>query len=64
LNYTNLTTTTLGVSVSSLTFGTPYTAGVTTWDLGPVNYQCIQAAVTGPTTGGWALKVNMNGSNP
>lgn len=64
VNYTNLTTTVLGVSVSSLTFGTPYTAGSTTWDLGPVNYQCLQAAVTGPTTGGWALKVNINGSNP
>lgn len=64
LHYTNYTTTSQGVSISTLSFGSPYTAGVTTWDLGSVNYQCIQAAVTGPTAGAWNLQVNMNGSNP
>lgn len=63
-NYTNYTTTSLGVSVSSLTFASPYTAGVTTWDLGPVNYQCLQAAITGPTAGAISLQVKLNGSNP
>ncbi len=64
VNYVNYTTTSLGVAVSSLTFPTPYTAGVTTWDLGPVNYQCLQAALTGPSAGGWALQLKINGSNP
>lgn len=64
VNYSNLTTTTLGVSVSSLTFASPYTAGVTAWDLGPVNYQCLQAAVTGPSAGAINLQVKLNGSNP
>jgi hypothetical protein len=63
-NYTNFTTTSLGVAVSSLTFGSPYTASVTTWDLGPVNYQCLEAIVTGPTTGGVSMKLKLNGSNP
>jgi len=64
VNYVNFTTTSLGISVSSLTFATPYTAGSTTWDLGPVNYQCLEAIVTGPTTGGISLAVKINGSNP
>lgn len=64
VNYTNYTTTSLGVAVSSLSFASPYTAGSTTWDLGPVNFQCIQAATTGPSTGAWALQVKVNGSNP
>lgn len=64
VNYTNLTTTSLGIAVSSLSIVSPYTAGVTTWDLGPVNYQCLQAAVAGPSAGGLAIKVNINGSNP
>jgi hypothetical protein len=64
VNYTNYTTTLLGVAVSSLTFATPYTASATTWDLGPVNYECIRAALTGPSTGGWALQLKLNGSNP
>lgn len=64
VNYTNFTTTSLGVAISSLTFNSPYTAGVTTWDLGPVNYQCLEAIVTGPTTGGVSMKLKLNGSNP
>ncbi len=61
--YTPLTTTVLGVAVSSLTFATPFTAGNTTWNLGPVNWQCIEAAVAGPTTGGFAITVRLNGSD-
>ncbi len=64
VNYTNLTTTSLGVAVSSLSIPSPYTAGVTTWDLGPVNYECLQAAVTGPSAGAINLQVKLNGSNP
>lgn len=64
VNYTNYTTTSLGVGVSSFSFPSPYTAGSMTWDLGPVNFQCIQAATTGPSTGAWALQVKVNGSNP
>ncbi len=64
VNYTNLTQTSLGVSVSSLTIASPWTAGSTTWNLGPVNYQCLEAIVAGPTTGGLSLKVQINGSNP
>lgn len=64
VNYTNYTTTSLGVAISSLSFASPYTAGSTSWDLGPVNYQCLEAIVTGPTTGGISLKVKLNGSNP
>lgn len=64
VNYTNFTTTALGVAVSSIVIPSPYTAGATTWDLGPVNYQCIQAAFTGPTAGALNLQINVNGSNP
>ncbi len=64
VNYTTLATTSLGVAVSTLTFASPYTAGATTWDLGPVNYNCIEAIVVGPATGAINLQVKVNGSNP
>lgn len=61
--FQNYTTNALGVAISSITFATPFTAGSTSWNLGPVGYACIQAAITGPSTGGWAIKVNVNGTN-
>lgn len=63
VTYQDFTTSSGGVSVSSVTFGTPYTAFVTNWDFGPVNYQCIQAAVVGPTTGAVNLQIRVNGKN-
>lgn len=48
-------------NVSSVTFASPYTAGAQSWDFGSVGYQCVQAALTGPTTGGVVLKIKVNG---
>lgn len=63
VNYQDFTTTSGGIAVSSVTFGTPYTAFVNNWDFGQVNYQCIRAAVVGPTTGAWTLQILVNGKN-
>ncbi len=63
VTYQDFTTTAGGVSVSSVTFGSPYTAFVTNWDFGPVNFQCIRAAVVGPTTGAVNLQIRVNGKN-
>ncbi len=63
VTYQDFTTTAGGVAVSSVTFASPYTPFVTNWDFGPVNYQCIQAAVVGPTTGAVNLQIRVNGKN-
>ncbi len=63
VTYQDFTTTAGGVSVSSVTFGSPYTAFVNNWDFGPVNFQCIRAAVIAPTTGAVNLQIRVNGKN-
>ncbi len=61
--YTNLATTSAGVTISSFSFASPYNATSAVWDFGAVDYRCIQAAVTGPTAGTWNVKVTVTGKN-
>jgi trimeric autotransporter adhesin len=53
-------------TVSSVTFGSPYTATTTFWDFGLVTMHYIRLKVTAPTTGGLDINVIGNGksSNP
>jgi hypothetical protein len=63
VNYTTISTTPMGQSVSALSFASPYTANTTYWDLGLVDAACIQAAVVGPTRGAVNLQIYVNGKN-
>ncbi len=60
-NWSDLTTTSAGVSVSSVTFSSPYTAASTGWDLGFVNFQYIRLNVIAPTAGGLKIKAVITG---
>jgi hypothetical protein len=51
----------IDVNVSSITFGSPYTAGDVFWDFGQVNMRWLRFKATGPTTGGVAIAVKANG---
>lgn len=60
-NWSDLTTTSGGVAVSSVTFISPYTAATNNWDLGGINFQYIRLNVIGPTQGGVKLKALLTG---
>lgn len=60
-NWNDLTTSSTGVSVSSVTFASPYTAVTTGWDIGGINFQYIRLNVVGPTAGGVKLKAVISG---
>jgi hypothetical protein len=49
------------MNISSVTFSSPYAAGNTFWDFGVAGMQCIQLNVIGPTQGGMAIQVRVNG---
>jgi hypothetical protein len=60
-NWNDLTTTSGGVAVSSVTFSSPYNDASSAWDLGSINFQYIRLNVVGPTQGGIKLKAVING---
>ena len=47
--------------MSAVSFGTPYTAASTLWDLGSPNFRCINFTVVAPTAGGMKLQIIGNG---
>lgn len=51
------------VNISSVTFASPYTANSTFWNFGVAGMQCLQLNVVGPSQGGMALQVRINGTN-
>ena len=51
------------LAVSSVTFGSPYTAGTSYWDFSQVNYRYLRANVVAPTTGGFNVVVTINAKN-
>ncbi len=51
------------INISSITFSSPYTANSSFWDFGVAGMQCIQLNVIGPTQGGMALQVRINGKS-
>lgn len=51
------------ILTTSTTIPSPYAAGTQTWDFGTVNFACIQAQYTAPTTGGLNIKIIPNGKN-
>jgi hypothetical protein len=51
------------LAVSSVTFGSPYTADLTSWDFGHYNYRYARLNFVKPTQGGVNLVVTLNGTN-
>lgn len=51
------------LSVSSITFSSPYTAGTSYWDFGQLNARYLRANEIAPTTGGWNVTVTINAKN-
>lgn len=60
-NWTDLSTTAAGVSVSSVTFASPYTATSSIWDFGITSWAYIRANVVAGSAGAWNLKIRGNG---
>lgn len=49
------------LSVSAMTFGSPYAAASTLWDFGAINLRFVRAQVAGPTTGGANVTIRAMG---
>jgi hypothetical protein len=60
-NWTDLATTAAGVSVSSVTFATPFTATSSIWDFGAMNWAYIRANILAGSAGAWNLRIRGNG---
>lgn len=61
--WSDFTTTASGVSVSSVTFATPFTASSSAWNLGAIGHRYFRAAVSAGTFGGFHLKISATGRN-
>lgn len=51
------------MSVSSVTFGSPYTSGNANWDFGTVGHRYVGVLVSSGTAGGMAVTVGVTGRN-
>lgn len=60
ITYTNVP---LSVSISSVSFATPFTAGTASWDFGVVGHRYLRVAETAGTRGGIALQIAVTGRN-
>lgn len=53
----------LSVSISSVSFATPFTAGSASWNFGAVGHRYLRVAETQGTSGGMVLTVSVTGRN-
>jgi hypothetical protein len=61
-NWTTITSSN-GVTISSVTFATPYTASSSMWDFGNINHRYLRAKTAVGTAGGMNLSVTVTGKN-
>ena len=51
------------ITTAAMTLVSPYSLTTQMWDFGPVDWTCIQAQFTAPTTGGIFMTITPNGKN-